>query len=89
MRTVFVDTAYWVAQASVKDQWHQKALEIEKQLTSVKLVTSELVLVEFLNYFSNFGTVMRQKVAVAVQSILEDPSRRPKYSNCLANPIIV
>jgi uncharacterized protein len=74
MRTLFIDTTYWVAQANTRDQWHQKVLEAEQQLIDVRLMTSELVLVEFLNYFSNFGAKMRERVAVAAQDILDDPS---------------
>jgi uncharacterized protein len=66
MRAVFVDTAYWVAQSHTKDQWHQQALKVEQRLTQVRLITSELVLVEFLNYFCNFGAEMRERVAVTV-----------------------
>jgi uncharacterized protein len=72
MRAVFVDTAYWVAQSHTRDQWHQQALEVEQRLTQVRLITSELVLVEFLNYFCNFGAEMRERVAVTVQDILEE-----------------
>jgi uncharacterized protein len=70
MRTIFVDTAYWVAQANTKDQWHSQALAVEHQLANVALITSELVLVEFLNYFCNFGAKIRQKVADATQDIV-------------------
>jgi predicted nucleic acid-binding protein len=62
MRTLFVDTAYWVAQANPKDNWHPKALELELEIVNSKLITSELVLVEFLNYFSNFGAKMRDRI---------------------------
>jgi uncharacterized protein len=74
MRTLFVDTSYWVAQSNTRDQWHHRALEIEQQLTNSQLITTELVLVEFLNYFCSFGAKTREKVAVAAQDILDDPN---------------
>ncbi len=73
MRTVFVDTSYWIAQTNRRDQWHQRALEVEQQLVSVRFITSELVLIEVLNYFCNFGPKMREKVAAASQYILDAP----------------
>lgn len=72
MRTIFVDTAYWVARSNRRDQWHQKAREISSQLGSVRLLTTELVLVEYLNYFCEFGSEMRNRIAVTVQNTLED-----------------
>ncbi len=74
MRTVFVDTAYWIARSNGSDQWHQKAKEVELQLVNFELFTSELVLVEFLNYFCNFGAKMRERIAMVAQKILDDPN---------------
>lgn len=72
MKTLFVDTAYWVAQANPRDEWHIKAIEFEAKIANTKLVTSELVLVEVLNYFSNFGVKIREKMAIATQQMLVD-----------------
>jgi len=55
MRTVFVDTNYWVAILSPRDQWHEPACKARDSLRAAKLVTSELVLIEVLNGFSDFG----------------------------------
>lgn len=74
MRTIFVDTAYWVARANRRDQWYQTARELASQLAGVPLLTTELVLVEYLNYFSAFGVEMRDNVAATAQDILEDPN---------------
>ncbi len=74
MRQVFVDAAYWIAQFDSRDQLHLEALETEAQLTGIKLITSELVLIEFLNFFSKGGRQTREEVSGAVQDILEDPN---------------
>jgi uncharacterized protein len=76
MRELFVDTAYWVAQFDERDQLHQKALEIQAQFTDLRLVTSELVLTEFLNYFSKGGRRTRAEVGGVVRDILADASIR-------------
>ena len=74
MRILFVDTAYWVARSNRRDQWHQNARALALQLGSVQFITSELVLVEYLNYFSAFGAEMREQVSVATQDILQNPN---------------
>lgn len=71
MRVAFVDTAYWIAQFNVSDQLHQKALNVETQIRGVRLVTSELVLTEFLNYFSNSGRQTREEASGTVQDLLD------------------
>lgn len=70
MRILFVDTSYWIAQFDARDQLHSKALEIEAQLRNDRLFTSELVLTEFLNYFSG-GRQTRQEASRVMQAILQ------------------
>ena len=60
---IFVDTLYLVARLNPKDQWHKKALEIEPYLKNKKLVTTETVLIELLNYLAEFPPQMREAVA--------------------------
>ncbi len=66
----FVDTAYWVARLNQNDQWHQQAKQLEVQVRNGKMVTTELVLVEVLNYFSGFGSKTRMEASKVVQAIL-------------------
>lgn len=72
MRTIFVDTAYWVARSNRRDQWHQQAREVSSQLRNAQLLTTELILVEYLNYFCEYGSEMRDRSTATVQNILED-----------------
>ena len=65
MKKLFVDTFYWIALTNPKDNWHSKCLEIREEIKSCRLLTTELVLVEFLNYFSEGGDRLRQ-IAVNV-----------------------
>lgn len=48
MKSIFVDTNFWVAIINPKDQWHQRAVEKDSDLRPADRVTSELVLVEVL-----------------------------------------
>jgi predicted nucleic acid-binding protein len=50
LKTIFVDSLYWIGLTNPKDQWHQKVVDVQKSLHKVNLITTELVLVEFLNY---------------------------------------
>lgn len=70
MNAVFVDTLYWIAITNPKDQWHQKAVEIRENYPVIRLVTTEAVLIELLNYFSSYGSRMRQVAVNIVRAIL-------------------
>ncbi len=72
MNLLFVYTAYWIARFNQRDQWHQQAKTLEPQLVNTQLLTTELVLVEFLNYFSSFGAATRKEVSKLVQVISSD-----------------
>ena len=67
---LFVDTAYWVARLNLDDQWHRQAKQLESQVKTRKWLTTELVLVEFLNYFSGFRAKTRAEVVTVVRSII-------------------
>ncbi len=69
---IYADTLYWVAVLNPKDQWHQEALETRKLLGDIKIVTTETVLIEVLNYFSEYGAAARKSAADAVRTIIED-----------------
>jgi uncharacterized protein len=71
MRTVFVDTSHFVATLNRKDQWHQHAIAAETALGEVNRVTSELVLIEVLNYFSAYGRDVKVSIARSLRRWLE------------------
>lgn len=69
MERVFADTGYWIALLNPRDDLHQKATVTSSQYDSAKIVTSEMVLTEFLNSFSDYGPRLRQAAAKAVESL--------------------
>lgn len=73
MNRFFCDTLYFTALVNPKDQWHQAAIEIEPLVESVDLVTTEEVLIELLNFYSEFGGRMRFEVSSFVRKILLNP----------------
>ena len=74
MREVFADSGYLVAMYDPRDVLHQKALNITAQLGSVLIVTSEMVLVEFLNHVSKGGQLVRRKAADAERAMRANPN---------------
>ena len=55
MKVAFVDTLYFVALFNPRDQWHERAIAASKLVAETKLITTEDVLVELLNFFSEYG----------------------------------
>lgn len=74
MRAVFIDTLYWIAILNPRDTYHGAAVQLDDHLKNVKFVTSELVLVEFLSYFSGFGEVFRIKAVQFVNELFRNPN---------------
>jgi uncharacterized protein len=74
MRVVFADANYWVALANPEDDLYEKATQATQELGSVHLLTTDLVLTEFLNHYSRHGAQMREFVAEWVEDILLDPN---------------
>jgi len=70
MRQIFADTSYWMALVNPRDQIHQKAIGVSRQLSSVSLLTTDMVLVEVLNSFSD--SLYREAVGRMVASLRQD-----------------
>jgi uncharacterized protein len=74
MKPIFVDTGYWIALLYPKDTLHRTAQALHESMLAqtYKLVSSELVLIEFANFFASSGSNSRQKVADFVQQIRQN-----------------
>jgi len=68
MRRVFADTSYWIALLNPRDQIHAKAVGVTRQFSSIRILTSEMVLIEVLNSFSDGGP-LRKVVSGMVQKL--------------------
>jgi predicted nucleic acid-binding protein len=73
MNRRFADSLYFIAVLMPKDQWHNVALRVDPFKNASSVVTSEEVLIEVLNFFSEYGPTLRKKVALFVREILLDP----------------
>jgi uncharacterized protein len=69
MKRVFADTGYWIALLNPRDDLHDKASAILQSYVPDQIVTSEMVLTEFLNSFSDRGPRLREAAAKAVASL--------------------
>ena len=69
MERVFADTGYWIALLNSRDELHATASLVSRDLRPEQIVTSEMVLTEFLNCFSDYGVHLRQAAARVVESL--------------------
>jgi len=70
MKTVFVDSLYWIARVNPKDPWHEATKQAKTALGKTFLVTTDEVLAEFLAGMSKGGPILRQKAVQTVRAIL-------------------
>lgn len=70
MRYFFADTVYWSALFSPRDQMHDAAAHMSRSLgRDVQILTSDLVLAEFLNSFAGRGAEARVMAADSVAAL--------------------
>jgi len=67
----FVDTLYFVALFNPRDQWHERAFAASKLIADAKLITTEDVLVELLNFFSEYGEKARRGAVTQTEPSLK------------------
>lgn len=72
MRTLFVDTAYWIAVLNPQDSLHTRVRSLSASLGTVRLVTSEMVLTELLNDFASRGAKLRRAASRLVAQVYRD-----------------
>ena len=72
MADIFADTGYWIALINERDQGHDKAIQVRTNLARERIVTSEMVLIELLNYASRRGATMRTLAAETAAALARD-----------------
>jgi predicted nucleic acid-binding protein len=87
MKQIFADTGYWIGLVNPRDKIHKKVIKITQQLSSVRLLTTEMVLVELLNSFSD--SPFRRAVAGMVLKLRNDRNVRivPQTSEQFENAL--
>ena len=74
MKRVFADTSYWVALFNPRDELHDRAVAAAQSYCDDQLVSSEMVLVEFLNGFSDRGPRLRVAASTVVKTLRSSPN---------------
>jgi uncharacterized protein len=74
MKIIFIDTHFLIAIISRLDQWHQSAILFVNKLGSTKLVVTESILVETLNYFAEFHPTAKGHAAATVTKLAANPN---------------
>ena len=69
MRLVFADTGYWIATLDPRDGLHEKAQVVTEQMGLIQILTTEMVLVELLDFFSGRGEHHRKLAAETVKGL--------------------
>ena len=73
MKKVFADTYFWVAMVDPHQPHHARAKTIRSELTA-RFVTTDEVIVEFLNFLSGRGIHLRTMAVAMARRILNDTS---------------
>jgi len=74
MTRIFADAVYWIALFNPRDQWRSRALEFADLSGEHRLVTTDDVLIETLNYFAESGRHDRKTVCEQIENILFEQS---------------
>jgi predicted nucleic acid-binding protein len=74
MTRIFADTSYWIAILNPRDPLHEKAVALSQVHSSDQIVTTEMILTEFLNSFSNQGLFLRRAAGTFVEGLREKPN---------------
>ena len=72
MSVVFADTFYWIAFTNILDAAHEKAKALALKRTTI--LTTEEVLIEYLNYFAAWGENLRRKALTNTRNIMANKS---------------
>ena len=72
MRTLFADSGYWIALLYPSDQLHQRASAVAAGLGDVKVVTTQMVLVEVFNHASRMSPADRRLAGDFIRRLQAD-----------------
>jgi predicted nucleic acid-binding protein len=69
MKRLFADTGYWIALTFPNDALHNAAVSQAAQAKSIPIVTSEMVLTEYLDGVAELGPHIRQRAHLFVTDL--------------------
>jgi len=74
VRTVFVDSVYWIAVVQKADQHREAALAAGDEIGRVRAVTTEEVLVEVFSSLCRAPQTIRRAAVELVRGLMKDPN---------------
>lgn len=74
MNAVFADAGYWIALFNPRDRLHDIAIALSQTIQNRSIVTSQLVLMEFLNYYASLGRIFRRRAVEVVRNLQQYPN---------------
>lgn len=74
MNAVFADAGYWIALFNPRDRLHDVATDVSQAIQHRFVVTSQLVLMEFLNYYAPLGKIYRERAVEVVRRLQQYPN---------------
>ncbi len=89
-RVLFADAFYWVALLNPGDAFHARVVSLSHALGSARLVTTDEVLTEVLNWFARSGPYWRGNAATLIHDLRSDaavdvlPQDRADFDSALA-----
>ena len=89
MRTVFGDAGYWIALLNPRDRLHERAKRVSRLMGRHRVITSELILIEYLDDSSYRGEFLRRLAVATVQRLRKDanttivPLSRAQFAEAL------
>jgi predicted nucleic acid-binding protein len=89
MRKIFADTFFWVASINPKDDWYIRVNQTFDSIRPCMLITTDEVLTELLNFYSNSGSQLRLRAARLAEDILDNsdidvrPTTRQSFLSAL------
>ena len=69
MNAVFADASYWIALFNPRDRLHATAIAVSQAVQDRPIVTSQMVLTEFLNHYAALGQSFRQRAVQVVRNL--------------------
>jgi uncharacterized protein len=73
---IFADTFYWVALLNPRDAFHSQAIAITAKIGSTKIITTDEVLTEVLNFLSESGANLRKRAVNVTRQLLNADSEK-------------
>ena len=74
MTEIFADAGYWIAVLDRDDELHERARSVTGRLASCRTVTTQMALVEFLNFMGRAGEHKRKLASEMVERLESSPN---------------